>query len=101
MRDVLRHRGPDGAGEVELRSHGEQRPLWAWLGHRRLRIIDLSELAAQPMLSDDGSIALTYNGEIYNFHELRSSLRAAGRELRSSGDTEVVLRTYEQWRGLR
>jgi asparagine synthase (glutamine-hydrolysing) len=93
MRDVLRHRGPDGSGERQLESSSGD--LRGWLGHRRLRIIDLSEAAAQPMTSEDGSVALTYNGEVYNFRELRRELEARGARFRSSGDTEVVLRAYE------
>ena len=95
MRDVLRHRGPDGEGEWTA-PPGDA-GLAAGLGHRRLRIIDLTDAAAQPMVSDDGLVALTYNGEIYNFRELRSELRAAGAAFRSTGDTEVVLRAYERW----
>jgi asparagine synthase (glutamine-hydrolysing) len=95
MRDVLRHRGPDGEGEWSAASGDAG--MAAGLGHRRLRIIDLTDAAAQPMVSDDGLIALTYNGEIYNFRALRDELRAAGATFRSSGDTEVVLRAYERW----
>ncbi len=95
MNEALLHRGPDGEGEVLLegRPGGPQ----AWIGHRRLSIIDLSTRASQPMLSRDGSIALTYNGEIYNFRELRRELETMGASFESDGDTEVVLRAYEAW----
>ncbi len=66
-------------------------------GHRRLAIIDLSERAAQPMLSERQPVAITYNGEIYNFRELRSQLESTGRQFRSESDTEVILQGYEQW----
>lgn len=95
MCDVLRHRGPDGRGEWT--SSPETGRLATGLGHRRLRIIDLTPAAAQPMASRDGQIVLTYNGEVYNFRELRAELAAAGARFHSSGDTEVVLRAYEAW----
>lgn len=88
MRDTMRARGPDAAG-THLDRH-------AGLGHRRLSIIDL-EASTQPMLSDDGRICITYNGEIYNFPELRRSLIARGHKFRTDGDTEVILRLYEQF----
>ena len=93
MVSTLRHRGPDGEGAVAVEGGG----LRGWIGHRRLRIVDLSEAARQPMASDDGQVVLTYNGEIYNFRELRRELEGAGHRFRSSGDSEVVLRAYEQW----
>src|SRR5688500_16919276 len=93
MSEILRHRGPDDAGEVLVSGRGMR----GWIGHRRLRVIDLSDAASQPMRSDDGEVVLTYNGEIYNFRELRRELKAAGMRFRSTGDTEVVLRAYEQW----
>ncbi|MDX6583434.1 MAG: hypothetical protein QOI10_2618 [Solirubrobacterales bacterium] len=96
MNALLVHRGPDGDGELEIAATGGQ-PLAGWLGHRRLRIIDLSEDAHQPMQSDDGNSALVYNGEVYNFRELRRELEGRGARFRSSGDTEVILRAYEEW----
>jgi asparagine synthase (glutamine-hydrolysing) len=60
-------------------------------------VIDVSELADQPMVGANGAVALTYNGEIYNFRQLRRELQACGHSFRSSGDTEVVLRAYEEW----
>jgi asparagine synthase (glutamine-hydrolysing) len=93
MTDTLRHRGPDGEGERLVRSG----TLTAWLGHRRLSIVDLTDRAAQPMASADGTIVLTYNGEVYNFRELRRELAAMGAAFASTGDSEVVLRAYEVW----
>ncbi|MEW6581537.1 MAG: asparagine synthase (glutamine-hydrolyzing) [Actinomycetota bacterium] len=93
MRDLLTHRGPDGAGETEIRGGG----LHGWLGHRRLKILDLTDAARQPLSNDDGSVTVTYNGEIYNFADLRADLTSRGHRFRSSGDTEVVVRAYEEW----
>lgn len=89
MRDALAHRGPDGAG---LHADG---PLC--LGHRRLSIIDLSAAANQPMVSPDGRIVVSYNGEIYNFRELRAELQKAGWRFRSRSDTEVLIAGYAIW----
>ena len=95
MRDSLRHRGPDGAGEAPLSPLDGGNDLRGWLGHRRLKIIDLTPAAHQPMANEDGSVLLGYNGEVYNFRELRRELEGRGFRFRSSGDTEVVLRAYE------
>ena len=81
-----RHRGPDGEG-LYLAPSGR-----CVLGHRRLAILDLSDAAAQPMLSPDGRFALVYNGECYNYLDLRASLLARGETFTSSGDTELMLR---------
>ena len=89
MTDAIAHRGPDGDGQHTDGPVG--------LGNRRLAIIDLSEAGAQPMLNDRGDVAITYNGEVYNFRELRTQLARAGRQFRSRSDTEVVLRAYEEW----
>ncbi|MBN1656021.1 MAG: asparagine synthase (glutamine-hydrolyzing) [Deltaproteobacteria bacterium] len=86
MLDSMEHRGPDGIG------------IWASpsglcvLGHRRLAILDLSEAAEQPMHTKDGRCHLTYNGEIYNFQEIRGELERGGDRFESTGDTEVLLR---------
>ncbi len=88
MTDVLAHRGPDGSGVWTSPGVG--------LGHRRLSIIDLGG-GAQPMLSEDGRIAVTYNGEIYNFAALREELRAFGHIFRTDSDTEVILHGWRQW----
>jgi asparagine synthase (glutamine-hydrolysing) len=89
MTDVQRHRGPDADG------------LWAdrscALGHRRLAVIDLSARACQPMADDTGHLHLTFNGEIYNFHELRQELAALGHRFHSDSDTEVLLQSYRRW----
>jgi asparagine synthase (glutamine-hydrolysing) len=89
MSRILAHRGPDGEG------HWIDGALA--LAHRRLAIIDLSAAAAQPMLSADGRFALTYNGEIYNFRELRDDLIARGHCFRSRSDTEVVIEAFAEW----
>jgi len=87
MATALRHRGPDGAGVwVDDR---------ASLGHRRLAIIDLSDAAAQPMTGVSGAV-ITYNGEIYNYRELRADLEAKGERFRSDSDTEILLRLWER-----
>lgn len=89
MTDAIAHRGPDGEGRFI------DGPIA--LGHRRLAIIDLSEAAAQPMKNDDGSIIISYNGETYNFKELRGELEKKGHRFRSNSDTEVIIRGYEEW----
>jgi asparagine synthase (glutamine-hydrolysing) len=88
IRDHMRARGPDGFGEWY--SQDER----VGLGHRRLSIIDLSERGAQPMASPDGKLVITFNGEIYNFRELRASLEKRGRTFRTQTDTEVLLHLY-------
>ncbi len=89
MTDAIAHRGPDGEGYYTDSFVG--------LGHRRLAIIDLSSAGHQPMVSRDGSVALTYNGEIYNFQELRAELEALGHQFRSKTDSEVVLNAWMEW----
>jgi asparagine synthase (glutamine-hydrolysing) len=89
MTDVVRHRGPDGEGFWTNSFVG--------LGHRRLAIIDLSPLGHQPMQTEDGSVTIAYNGEVYNFLELRTELEAQGHCFRSQTDTEVVLKAYLEW----
>ena len=87
-RDAMRRRGPDGSG---LWRSADRRLA---LGHRRLSILDLSDRAAQPMTSADGLLAVTYNGEIYNFPELRAELERDGVKFRTGCDTEVLLHLY-------
>jgi asparagine synthase (glutamine-hydrolysing) len=89
MRDRLVHRGPDSDG-VYVSPSGS-----AALGFRRLRIIDLSANASQPMANEDGFVRVVFNGEIYNFRELRTRLQAAGHQFRSRSDTETIVHLYE------
>ena len=89
MTDSIRHRGPDGEGHWIEENIG--------LGHRRLSIIDLSPAGHQPMISSDHRYVLTYNGEIYNFRELRMELEAKGYWFRSKTDSEVVLYSLAEW----
>ena len=86
-----RHRGPDGDGLWQ--SSGQE----VVFGHRRLAVLDLSEAGAQPMIDADSGCAVTFNGEIYNFAEIRRDLEALGETFRSSGDTEVVLKAHKRW----
>ncbi len=91
MRDTLRHRGPDDAGTW-----------WSpdrrvGLAHRRLSIIDLSSAGHQPMIDSNADLALVFNGEIYNFQDLRDQLEGLGHGFESTGDTEVLLAAYRQW----
>ena len=89
MAAALAHRGPDGAGVWTAPGVG--------LGHRRLSIIDLSDAAAQPMLTPDRRVAISYNGEIYNFREVRAELESKGHVFRTASDTEVILAAWRQW----
>lgn len=91
MLDTLTQRGPDGRG---VKSLDDGRVL---LGHRRLSIIDLSAAGAQPMTNEDGSIWLTFNGEIYNYQALREELSRLGHVFASRSDSEVIIHAYEQW----
>ena len=94
MTATLRHRGPDGDG-VRMFSADGGPP--AALGHRRLTIIDPTERGAQPMAYADGRYWITYNGELYNFRELRTELEEAGHRFASDCDTEVVLAMYAEY----
>jgi len=89
MSQTLEHRGPDGEG-IWMDGH-------VGLAHRRLAIIDLRAVAGQPMSNEDGSIWLTFNGEIYNFRELRAELVACGHVFRTTSDTEVIVHAYEEY----
>jgi len=89
MTDSIRHRGPDGEGIFTGGAVG--------LGHRRLAIIDLSPAGHQPMATPDGRLVIAYNGEVYNFQELRLELESRGYQFRSRTDTEVVLNAYALW----
>ena len=86
MTEALRHRGPDANGTCRFEKCA--------LGHRRLSIIDLTDAANQPMFSDDGLQAIVFNGEIYNFKELRDLLESRGHRFKTQSDTEVLLRLY-------
>jgi asparagine synthase (glutamine-hydrolysing) len=89
--DAMSHRGPDGRG---VYADGGGALL---LGHRRLRIVDLSDAASQPMTCAAGRYWIVFNGEVYNFVELREELRAHGFSFRTQSDTEVVLAAYAHW----
>ncbi len=93
MRDTMVHRGPDGGG-VWLSTDGS-----IGLGHRRLSIIDLSTAASQPMSNEDGTVWVTFNGEIYNHVEIRRELQEIGGHVwvTDHSDTEVIVHAYEQW----
>ena len=88
MTNALSHRGPDGEGYFVDKNIG--------LGHKRLSVIDLSG-GTQPMISDDKSLVIVFNGEIYNYLELKTELEAVGYTFRTSSDTEVILKAYEEW----
>ena len=89
MTDAVSHRGPDGEGFYTDSLIG--------LGHRRLAILDLTPAGHQPMMTEDRTVSITYNGEIYNFVELRVELEALGYKFRSNTDTEVVLNAFHKW----
>lgn len=91
LTDALAHRGPDGRGTYIHQNVG--------LGHRRLSIIDLTDAASQPMHSQDGDLTLVFNGEIYNFEEKRRLLEGRGHTFTSTGDTEVLLKLYQEFGG--
>jgi asparagine synthase (glutamine-hydrolysing) len=89
MTDVMAPRGPDGAGLFQMNQLAA--------GHRRLKIIDLSEHAQQPMVDNELGLGVVYNGAIYNYPELRKELSAKGYRFFSTGDTEVILKAYAEW----
>lgn len=110
MTRILRHRGPDDEGHVLIEmatrtyfgveGHAQRGAAQVYdlgLGNRRLNIIDLSAASHQPMCNEDGTVWITYNGEIYNYVELALELRARGHVFKSSSDTEVVLHAYEEY----
>ena len=91
MRDAMQHRGPDDHG-IWWSADGR-----VGLGHRRLSIIDLSEAGRQPMAASDGTLQVVFNGEIYNYQELRDELRTLGHRFTTATDTEVILQAYAAW----
>ena len=111
MTRMQAHRGPDGEGYVLLDGRGQEKPVplqgsvalarshrhSIGLGHRRLAIVDLSPLGHQPMATEDERCWVAYNGEIYNYIELRDELRGKGHRFRSASDTEVLLAAYREW----
>ena len=88
MTDIITYRGPDAEGHFVKNNVA--------LGHRRLSIIDLNT-GDQPMYNDDKTITLVFNGEIYNYIELREELKNLGYVFRTTSDTEVIIKAYEQW----
>ena len=109
MCEVLAHRGPDDEGIVffkkdkilefkgPLPDQFAENGFLVGLGHRRLSIIDLSGTAHQPMSNEDGTIWIVYNGEIYNYKEIRNQLESKGHLFKSRSDTEVIIHAYEEW----
>ncbi|MCZ6524888.1 MAG: asparagine synthetase B, partial [Alphaproteobacteria bacterium] len=91
MAATLAHRGPDSAGDWVDAAAGVA------IGHRRLAFLELSDKGHQPMVSPSGRYVIAYNGEVYNFRELRAELEAAGDRFRGHSDTEVVLAAIERW----
>jgi asparagine synthase (glutamine-hydrolysing) len=89
MLEIIKHRGPDDEGIFIDKNLG--------IGNKRLAIIDLSEAGHQPMSSEDKTLWIVYNGEIYNFIELRRELKKRGYRFRSNSDTEVILNSYKEW----
>src|SRR5215475_2858760 len=87
MRDVMTHRGPDGDGLFVDGPIG--------LGHRRLSIIDLAG-GRQPITNEDGTVTIVFNGEIYNFAEIRTELESRGHVFKTKSDTEVIVHLYEE-----
>lgn len=113
MTDLLHHRGPDDRGFLlvntwtaktlqaresrELESFSEENHPNLGMGHNRLSILDLSIAGRQPMGNEDGLVWIVYNGEVYNYIEIRKELETLGHDLKSQTDTEVVLHAYEEW----
>ena len=94
MRDVLIHRGPDDAGGY-IRPLDEKGP-FVFFGHRRLSIIDLAT-GHQPLANEDETIWVIFNGEIYNFRELKEDLEGRGHQFKTHSDTEVIVHSYEEY----
>jgi asparagine synthase (glutamine-hydrolysing) len=97
MSSALTYRGPDDSGiYINNRTTGNGNTVHVGLGHRRLSIIDLSSAGQQPMSNEDGSVWVTFNGEIYNFMEIRRNLKKMGHVFRSDTDTEILIHLYEE-----
>jgi len=88
--NTLYHRGPDGYGIETINND-------ITLGHRRLSIVDLTSNGRQPMLSESGRYCIVFNGEIYNFLEIRKKLEKKGHKFKSNSDTEVLLYSFIEW----
>jgi len=109
MTHMIRYRGPDGYGFAYVSPHEgteiihneDRRPVnptpVVGLGNRRLAILDTSAAGDQPMQTDDGRFCITFNGEIYNYEEIRHELKQTGYRFQTKTDTEVILRSYQQW----
>jgi asparagine synthase (glutamine-hydrolysing) len=95
MMDLLWHRGPDDSGSIALQAPTSQTSPAIFLGHCRLKIIDLSAAARQPLANEDETIWVIFNGEIYNFPDLRHELEQRGHVFRSRSDTETIVHAYE------
>ncbi len=93
MNDTMYHRGPDDHGIWER----QKEEYGVGFAQRRLSILDLSEMGHQPMTSEDGSVVITYNGEIYNYIQLRNELKGEGYQFKSNCDTEVIIAAYQEW----
>jgi len=111
MTQLIRYRGPSGFGfaysrpgykaRVEITQQEDSTPHESrptiGLGNRRLAILDVSAAGNQPMEIDDGAYCITFNGEIYNYTEIRETLKGRGHKFRTGTDTEVILRAYQEW----
>lgn len=108
MCDSLRHRGPDGEGQIWfedfgnqyhefIRKPGKSLPGGIVFGHRRLSILDLTESAHQPLCNENKTVWVVFNGEIFNYLELGEELKKCGHSLKSSGDTEIIVHAWEEW----
>lgn len=89
MMNRMIHRGPDGGGQYITPDVA--------LGHRRLSIIDLTDTGSQPMFNEDRSLVCVFNGEIYNYKELKEELKTSGHVFTGTSDTEVLIHGYEEW----